>query len=170
MVIWLIGLSGAGKSTLAQEVVSHARQDDSRVVFLDGDAVREVFGNDLGYSMEDRRKNAYRFCVLGKMLSDQGVPVVCSILSLFPESRQWNRNNLKHYYEVYIDTPLEHLKQRDVKGLYRRAVKGEIELPGVNMPFAIPDTADLVIHNDQGLEHLLSYAPQLAALLRNDHA
>jgi len=159
MVVWIIGLSGAGKSTLAQEVVNLARQRIPNVVLLDGDMVREALGSDLGHSIQDRKKNADRLCNLGKLLDDQGIHVVCAVLSLFPESREWNRKYLKNYYEVYIDTPLDSLIRRDAKGLYRRALASEIELPGVNMAFPEPERPDLVIPNRETLGGLLGYAP-----------
>ena len=103
MVTWIIGLSGSGKSTLANEIVSRANKKyNNKTILLDGDVIREVFNNDLSYSKEDRFKNAQRICQLGKFLDDQGLNVVTAILSLFPENREWNRNNLKNYYEENI--------------------------------------------------------------------
>ena len=113
MVVWLIGLSGAGKTTLAKEIVTGASIKNHNTVLLDGDLIREIFDNDLGYSMKDRLLNARRICQLGKFLDDQGVNVVCAILSIFPETRDWNRKNIKNYYEVYIETPIEILADRD---------------------------------------------------------
>lgn len=169
MVVWIIGLSGAGKSTLAQEVVNLARQRISNVVLLDGDLVREALGNDLGHTMLDRKKNADRLCRLGKLLDDQGIHVVCSVLSLFPESRAWNRKRLRNYYEVYIAAPLDSLVRRDGKGLYKKALAGEIELPGVNMDFPEPERSDLVIPNGGSLEALLGHAPELVERICVSH-
>ena len=112
MVIWLIGLSGAGKSTLANEIVAGANSERNNTILLDGDVIREIFGNDLGYSMEERLKNAERICQLGKFLDSQGFNVVTAILSLFPENREWNRKNIENYYEVFIDTPIDSLIDR----------------------------------------------------------
>jgi cytidine diphosphoramidate kinase len=117
MVIWLIGLSGSGKSTLANEIVTGANRGGSSTILLDGDVVREIFGNDLDYSTRGRLKNAQRICQLGKFLDGQGFNVVTAILSLFPENRKWNRDNIENYYEVFIDSPLEDLIERDSKGL-----------------------------------------------------
>lgn len=124
MVVWLIGLSGAGKTTLADELVKTARGRGRAVVLLDGDSVRECFGNDLGYDLESRRKNADRICRLCAFLDAQGIDVVCAILSIFPESRDWCRAHVRRYYEVFIDTPIEVLRQRDSKGLYMRFARG----------------------------------------------
>jgi len=163
MVVWIIGLSGAGKTTLANEVVARVRRDRNNVILIDGDMVREVFGNDLGHTMKDRHTNAQRICQLGKLLDDQGIHVVCAILSIFPETRAWNRENLKNYYEVFIDTPMQDLVQRDSKGIYRRFNSGEIrDVAGMDIEFPRPDNADLVIHNASSREELLGFAQAIA--------
>lgn len=163
MVVWIIGLSGAGKTTLASEVVAQVRHVQPNVVLIDGDVVREIFGNDLGHTMEDRRTNARRICQLGKLLDDQGIHVVCAILSLFPETRAWNREYLKNYYEVYIDTPMQDLVQRDSKGIYHRFNSGEIrDVAGMDIEFPRPDNADLTISNINSRETLLGFAKPIA--------
>jgi adenylylsulfate kinase len=168
MVIWLIGLSGSGKSTLANKIVKEANKIEHNTILLDGDVVREVFGNDLGYSLEDRLKNAERFCQLGKFLDSQGFNVVAAILSLFPENRDWNRRNIKNYYEVFIDTPLDVLIERDSKGIYARFNKGEIsEVAGMDIHFQIPEKADLVIKNNVSRDSLLKHASQIIKKLHH---
>ena len=163
MVVWIFGLSGAGKSTLANEVVSLVRARQKAVVLLDGDMVREAFGNDLGHSMADRLKNAERICQIGKLLDDQGVDVVCAILSLFPETREWNRRNLKSYREVFIDTPMTDLKTRDSKGIYRRFEAGEVrDVAGLDLVFPPPENADLVIYNSGSRPELMKHAAVIA--------
>jgi cytidine diphosphoramidate kinase len=159
MVVWLIGLSGSGKSTLANEIVSSANIEKNNTILLDGDVVREIFGNDLGYSMKDRLLNARRICQLGKFLDENGMNVVCAILSIFPETRDWNRENIKNYYEVFIDTPIDILIKRDSKGIYEKYHRGEIsEVVGLDLDFPFPDKADLVIKNSDSKEYLLSFA------------
>ncbi len=163
MVVWIIGLSGAGKTTLANEVIAQVRRSQNNVFLIDGDVVREAFGNDLGYTLEDRRTNARRVCQLGKLLDDQEINVVCAILSLFPESRSWNRENLKNYYEIFIDTPMQNLVERDSKGIYRRFNRGEIrDVAGMDIEFPRPDNADLIIKNANSMEELLGYAQPIA--------
>lgn len=159
MVIWIIGLSGSGKSTLANEIVLRANKKyNNKTILLDGDVVRKVFNNDLSYSKEDRFKNAQRICQFGKFLDDQGINVVTAILSLFPENREWNRNNLKNYYEVFIDTPKEDLVSRDSKGLYEKFAKGQItNVAGLDISFSKPDKADLIIDNSKTKENLLAH-------------
>ena len=83
MVIWIIGLSGTGKTTLATQVVARIRQMNHKVVLLDGDLIRDLFGNDVDHTIEGRRRNADRLSVLTKFLSDQGIHVVAAVLSIF---------------------------------------------------------------------------------------
>ena len=166
MVIWLIGLSGSGKTTLAKETVRLVRLEKKEVVLVDGDRIRDLFRNDLGYDLESRKINAERICNLCKFLDKQNINVVCSILSIFPESRSWCRENLSKYYEVYIDTPISALKERDSKGLYSKFERGEInQVAGIDLDFPEPKSADLVIKNNKNLDNLLSYAPHLSNLL-----
>lgn len=171
MVVWIIGLSGAGKSTLANEVIAQVRQKQKNVVLLDGDLVRDVFGNDLGHSMEDRYTNAKRICQLGKLLEDQGIDVVCAILSLFPDTREWNRANLKNYYEVFIDTPMQDLEDRDSKGIYSRFRKGEIhDVAGMDLEFPPPLNAELVIRNNGSKSSLLSFAKPIVEKILSEQS
>lgn len=155
MVIWLIGLSGVGKTAIGMEVYKLLKAKRPNVIFLDGDIVREIMGGDLGYTMDDRLNNAWRICRLGKYLDGQGIDVVCGILSIFPETQKWNRENIPHYFEVYIRAPLEILIQRDSKGLYRRALAGEIKnVVGMDIEFPPPPNPDLIIDNDTILASL----------------
>lgn len=165
MVVWIIGLSASGKSTLGAEVARLARERADNVVLLDGDAVRAALGADLGHGLEDRRRNARRLCGLCKLLSDQGQRVVCCVLSLFEESRRWNRENIEGYHEVFVDAPMDVLAARDPKGLYAKARAGEIDLPGVNLDFPRPERPDRIIVNDGDLEKFLAHAPAIADVL-----
>ena len=159
MVVWIIGLSGSGKTTLAKEVVKRANKKGRKVVLVDGDEVRKMCNDDLDYSMDYRLVNAQRICKLGKFLDDQGVDVVCSILSIFPETREWNRSNVHAYYEVFIDTPIDLLVDRDSKGIYKKYKQGKIKnVAGMDIDFPIPRGAELVIDNTKSRENLLNYA------------
>jgi adenylylsulfate kinase-like enzyme len=159
-----MGLSGAGKTTLAMEVCRLLRQTLSNVVLIDGDMVREMFASDLGFDLNDRRRNAQRIQELCKFLDAQGIHVVCAILSLFPESRRWNRKHIHRYFEVFIDTPFADLKQRDPKGLYSRFERGEIRnVAGLDLDFSVPVDAEVVIENTTSREGLLACAPKIAA-------
>ena len=146
MVIWIIGLSGAGKTTLANKVVKDLRDSKISTVLIDGDVIRDTFDNDLGHSIADRKTNADRISKLCQFLDNQNLNVICSILSLFPESREWNRKNINNYFEVFIDTPLEVAEERDEKGLYAKARKGELKnFTGIDSPYEPPETPDIHI-------------------------
>ena len=98
MIVWIIGLSGSGKTTLANEVTNILRSKNKKVVLIDGDQIRELYGNDLGHNLKDRKKNADRINNICEFLDKQDIDVVCAILSLFPESRERCRKNLKKYF------------------------------------------------------------------------
>ena len=155
MVIWIIGLSGAGKTTLANRIIKKISNHKTNVVLLDGDIIRDVFGNDLSHSIDDRLINAQRINRLCKMLDDQNIHVVCSILSLFPESRDWNRQNIKNYFEVYIDAPMDQLQNRDYKGIYKEYNEGKIkDVAGLDIEFIPPNNPDLIIKNQDSIDNL----------------
>jgi adenylylsulfate kinase len=152
MVIWIIGMSATGKTTLAGQVVNRIRQSNRKVVLLDGDAIRTLFGNDVDHTMEGRRRNAERLSYLSKFLADQEIHVVAAVLSIFPEWRLWNRQNIPDYAEVYVKASMQTLLRRDTKNLYARALKGEItNVVGVDLPFPEPESPELVIDNDVDL-------------------
>jgi adenylylsulfate kinase len=152
MVVWIIGLSGTGKSTLASLIVTQMRQSGKKVVLLDGDVIRMLFGNDVDHTIEGRRKNAERLSHLSKFLSDQGIYVVAAVLSIFPEWRLWNRQNISEYAEVYMRASMITLLKRDIKNLYARALNGEISnVVGVDLPFPEPENPELIIDNDVDL-------------------
>ncbi|AEF99606.1 adenylyl-sulfate kinase [Methylomonas methanica] len=149
MVIWIVGLSGTGKTTLATHVVEQIRQLNGKVVLLDGDVIRTLFGNDVDHTINGRLKNAERLSVLTKFLADQGIHVVAAVLSIFPEWRRWNRENIPDYSEVYLKASMQTLLRRDIKDLYAKAIKGEIlNVVGVDIPFPEPVNPELVIEND----------------------
>lgn len=170
MVVWIIGLSGAGKTTLAEQVVTDMQQRGQRVVLLDGDRVRELFGNDQGHHIEGRRKNAERICRLCHLLDEQGFDVVCAILSIFPESRTWCRQNLSSYLEVFIDTPVDDLVKRDSKGIYARYLSGEIhDVAGFDLKFLQPEAPDILIPNIGSRTELLSHSPAITERIIRSH-
>lgn len=166
MVVWIMGLSGTGKSTLAGHLVKQLRDAGKTVVLLDGDVIRAVFGNDVDHSIEGRRKNAERLSHLTKLLSDQGVHVIAAVLSIFPEWRQWNRENIAEYAEIYMQASIETLLKRDIKNLYARALKGEItNVVGVDLPFPEPQNPELVIDNNQ---HVTDFDPLVRKVMSLD--
>ena len=119
------------------------------MVFLDGDVLREVFGNDLGHSREERLKSAMRNSRLCKMLSDQGIDVVCATISLYRECQDWNRAHISGYHEIYLRVPMKVLVERDQKQLYSRALRGEVnDVMGIDLPVEEPARPEFIIDND----------------------
>lgn len=149
MVIWLIGMSGSGKTTLGREIVRQWKQQQSNTVLVDGDEVRRIFRQDQAeadYSLAGRRLNAERIFELCVWLDQQQINVVCSILSVFPDLRAKNRKHFQHYFEVYLNPPFQALVERDTKGLYRKALAGQMpNMVGVDIPFPPPEAADMEI-------------------------
>lgn len=146
---WITGLSGAGKTTIGNRLYYELKQKMNNVVLLDGDVLKTIVGDELGYSEEDRRKRAFRYAKMCKMLTDQGIIVICCTIAMFDEVRTWNRENNKAYIEIFLDVPMEILIQRNQKGLYSQYKKGEINnLAGVDVEVNFPQNPDLIIKND----------------------
>jgi adenylylsulfate kinase-like enzyme len=149
-VIWITGLSGSGKSTLALELVRILREGGESVVALDGDELREVFGlsstNVNSHGREGRLNLGMQYARLGLMLSKQGFTVVTTTISLFREVHAWNRSNLHNYFEVYLKVPIEELRRRDPKDIYKRFDAGELKnVVGLDLPFDEPEVPDWIV-------------------------
>lgn len=152
-VLWITGLSGAGKSTLAHEVAARLRATGEAVVMLDGDELREVFGavaaNAQNHGREGRLALAVQYAHLCRVIAEQGVTVVIATISLFREVHTWNRANLPGYFEVYLKVPVEELRRRDPKGIYRRFDAGELtHVAGLDLPIDEPEAADWIVEFD----------------------
>ena len=149
-VLWITGLSGSGKSTLATQVVSQLREHRNDVVLLDGDALREVFqfktDNSQSYDHDGRLKLAMQYGELCKLLSTQGLTVVIATISMFREVYAWNRTHLPGYFEVYLKVPIQELRRRDPKGIYRRFDAGNLHhVAGLDLPVDEPKESDFVV-------------------------
>ncbi|MDH4208750.1 MAG: adenylyl-sulfate kinase [Anaerolineae bacterium] len=148
--LWFTGLSGSGKTTLAQAVEGILRDRGLRVELLDGDVVRTNLSKGLGFSKEDRDINIKRIGFVCKLLTRNGVVAVGSAISPYREVRDFIRQDIGRFVEVYCQCPLEVLVERDVKGLYRKALDGEIEnFTGVSDPYEEPLNAEVVVHSDR---------------------
>lgn len=144
-VYWLTGLSGAGKTTIGRLWYEKLKEEGEPVVFLDGDELREAFGDDLGFTREDRLKSAMRNARLCALLCKQGLNVVCCTISMFDCVRNWNRENIPGYFEVYIKASKATLCRRDQKGLYSQEKQN---VAGVHFQVEEPKTPDLILEND----------------------
>lgn len=143
-VYWLMGLSGAGKTTIGKILYKKLCEQKNNIVFLYGDTLREVFGNDLGYGKEDWFKCAMRYSRLCKLLSEQGQDVVICTISMFHEVRKWNKNNIEKYKEIYIDVSIRILQERNQKNLY----KNGNNVVGLDLWVELPDNPDVIVVND----------------------
>lgn len=143
-VVWMTGLSGAGKTTIALILEKKLRQMGLKVERLDGDVVRESLTRDLGFTKEDRDKNIERVTFVAKLLSRNGVACICSFISPYQAVRDQVRANTTNFLEVFVDAPLEVVIERDVKGLYQKAIAGEIaNFTGISDPFEAPTNPDI---------------------------
>lgn len=147
MVIWILGLSGAGKSFLSIKLKKELNDDFGNFLILDGDVIRKVFDNDLGFSIKDRNINASRISKLALFLSQNKVNVIVPVLSLFPDWLEWNRKNIKEYYEIFIDVPISTLKVRNNKNVYFKEGDQNKNVVGVDIKFIQPKSSDLKIIN-----------------------
>lgn len=154
-VIWITGLSGAGKSTLASNLAASFQASRKDVIALDGDSLRELFnatGDNAQNNCRERRLSISRqYSNLCKIIADQGFIVIIATISLFKEVHDWNRANLPGYFEVYIKVPLEELRRRDPKGIYRRFELGELSnVAGLDLIVDEPKAPDLIIEFKNG--------------------
>lgn len=149
--IWFTGLSGAGKSTLSQLIAEDLRARGYKVEVLDGDVVRTHLSKGLGFSKEDRDTNIRRIGWVCQVLSRNGVVAIAAAISPYREVRDEVRAmHNGNFVEVYVECPLEVLSERDVKGLYKKALAGEIKnFTGVSDPYEPPLAPDVVVRSDR---------------------
>ena len=149
--IWFTGLPGAGKSTLARSLGAALIETGRRVEILDGDEVRQNLSAGLGFSKADRDANIRRIGFVARLLSRNGVVAIAAAISPYRAIREEvRRAHEAPFVEVFVDCPIKELMRRDTKGLYAKAMRGEIEhFTGVSDPYEPPTAPDLVIHTDQ---------------------
>lgn len=149
-LLWLTGLSGSGKSTLANALEHELFKMDHHSYILDGDNVRHGLNKDLGFSDADRVENIRRIAEMSKLFVDAGMIVVTAFISPFRAERQLARDLLEagEFVEVYVKAPLDVCEERDPKGLYKKARKGEIKnFTGIDSPYEEPENPELVLDN-----------------------
>ena len=161
--LWFTGLSGAGKSTLSNMLATELRARGLNVEILDGDEVRTNLSKGLGFSKEDRDTNIKRIGYVCKLLSRNGVVAISAAISPYREIRDFNREQIGHFVEVYVECSIEALTNRDVKGLYKKALAGEIKnFTGVSDPYEPPLAAEIVVNSgkqtkEESLKTILEY-------------
>lgn len=147
-IFWFTGLSGSGKSTLAKAFQIKLRQQGKQVELLDGDDLRKTICAGLGFSREDRNTNVRRIAFIAELLARNGITVLISVLSPYKAIRNEVIQQLKAL-EIFVDAPLEVLIQRDTKGLYAKALAGEIQnFTGISDPYEAPEQPDLHLRTD----------------------
>lgn len=146
-VLWMTGLSGSGKSTIAKGLQRMLHQDGFLTYVLDGDNIRSGLNSDLGFSEEDRTENIRRIAEVAKLFADAGVITLVSFISPTREIRSQARQIIGYdFLETYVNCPLEVAESRDVKGLYKKARKGEIKnFTGIDSPFEAPEQPELEV-------------------------
>jgi adenylylsulfate kinase len=170
VVLWFTGLSGAGKSTLAEAVAPKLRALGRKVETLDGDVVRTHLSKGLGFSREDRDTNIARIAFVAHLLQRNGVFVLTSAISPFRETRESARNLIGDFVEIHVAPPLGECIKRDVKGLYAKAIAGEIQqFTGISDPYEEPLSPELRLDTsratvDEGVARILSKLRELGYL------
>lgn len=142
ILFWITGLSGSGKTTLAKNIFPFIKKKFGPSIHLDGDSLRQVL-NLKGYSFKERLSNSEKFTKLAKLLTDQGINVVFSLVGLMDKPRNWNRKNIKKYIEIYIKSDVEKIISIKKKNIYRN----KKNLVGVNIKPQFPKKPDITLDN-----------------------
>lgn len=167
-ILWFTGLSGAGKSTLAERLVKEFKDRNYKVELLDGDEVRTHLSKGLGFSKEDRDTNIRRIGWVARVLARNGAIAITAAISPYREIRdeiraETDKEGRTTFVEVYANAPVEALIDRDVKGLYKKALAGEIkQFTGISDPYEAPEKPEITVHTstetvDESLRRILGY-------------
>lgn len=152
VIVWLTGLSGSGKSTIADGLEQLLFEKGFKTYLLDGDNIRHGLNKNIDFSEEGRKENIRRIGEVAKLFLDAGIIVITAFISPFKEDRNTVRGLVSdgEFVEVFVDCPLEVCEQRDVKGLYAKARRGEIpNFTGISSPFEAPEKPEVRVHSDQ---------------------
>jgi len=174
-VYWITGLSGSGKTTIGTALYYRLKEERENIVILDGDILK-LFTTG-GYRAEDRLARGKRYAKLAKFLSDQGLWVIICTIAMFDEIRDWNRENIDGYIEVFLDVPIDVLRRRDKKGLYSSYAAGKAtDVAGLDETTEFPKHPDLVLRNDGAcsvsdcVEQILTLMPKRLSDFARDAA
>ena len=153
VTVWFTGLSGAGKTTIAHGLEKVLKERGRQVEILDGDVVRTNLSKGLGFSKEDRDINIRRIGFVCDLLARNGVIAIAAAISPYREIRDENRANTENFLEVYVECSIEELTRRDVKGLYEKALKGEIKnFTGISDPYEAPLNPEVTLNSETQTE------------------
>ncbi len=160
-LLWFTGLSGSGKSTLAGATERALFEHGQHTYLMDGDNIRQGLNSDLGFSPADRTENIRRIGEVAKLFVDAGLIMLTAFISPYRDQRQWVRNLLApgEFIEVFVDSPLAVCEQRDPKGLYEKARRGEITgFTGVDAPYEVPSSPEIIIRSSEhSVERCVNY-------------
>jgi len=166
--VWFTGLSGAGKSTIAEMLYHELQARSMKTEILDGDEVRKNLSKGLGFSKEDRDTNILRIGYVANLLTRNGVATICCPISPYKETRDACREMIGEFVEIYVHATIEELAaNRDPKGLYKKALAGEIKnFTGVDDPYEVPEKPELVLDTmvespEQSLRNVLNKLAEL---------
>ena len=149
-MIWLTGIPGSGKTTLALELKKFYEQKGLPIDILDGDEVRKTLSKDLGFSPEDRKEHNRRVIFVAQILAKNGVTTIVPLISPYRETRDFARKEIPNFVEVWVKASVDECKKRDPKGLYKKAMAGEIKnLTGLQAPYEEPQNAELVLDTEK---------------------
>jgi adenylyl-sulfate kinase len=173
--VWFTGLSGSGKSTIAEMLFHEFQARGLKTEILDGDVVRQNLSKGLGFSKEDRDTNIMRIGFVANLLTRNGVAAICCPISPYKETRDANRELIGNFVEVYVHATIEELAEhRDPKGLYKKALAGEIKgFTGVDDPYEVPENPELVVDTmtespEESLQNVLRTLVKLGYLESDD--
>ena len=172
-MLWFTGLSGSGKSTLTAMVSAELRRRGLHVETLDGDEIRKHLSRGLGFSRDDRDENIRRIGFVAKLVARSGACAIAAAISPYREVRNEVRRSIDRFCEVYTECPIEVLAARDPKGLYKKALAGEIKhFTGVDDPYEPPQNPEVLLRTDlqtpsQSLENLLARLEELGLIPRH---
>ena len=162
MIIWFKGISGVGKSTLGRFYYLKKKKKKKNLIFLDGDIFRSLFNNDLGYSLNDRNRNANRLCNFVKFLDLHKINVIISANLTSKKYRIWAKKNLKNYISILIESDLSILQKRDKKKIYEK----KKNIVGIDISYKKPDNCDIYIKNNSNKKYFLNNAKIIDKMIK----
>ena len=163
VTVWFTGLPCSGKTTIANKLAKILKEKGNKVERLDGDIVRKGLTRDLGFSKEDRDMNIERVTFVAKLLTRNDVIVLATFVSPYIERRQQTREEIGNYVEVYVDASVDECIKRDVKGMYKKALAGEIKnFTGVDDPYEAPPNPEIIVDTehesvDESVQKVLNF-------------